>query len=146
MKTCIVSDCQEPVFTHGYCYNHRGIYYKSKGKDKIQPRSDKRVVQEKQYSKLRHEILDNLDHNSVCWFCGKHFEEYPELHHAMGRTETMLTDLDNLKPVHQECHFAYHNYGLDKLQSLEWYAKFVERMKEELPKIFNRESNKQFKT
>ena len=147
MKNCIVESCNESkLFTHGYCYEHRGIYYKSKGKDKINPRSSKRRGQEVQYSKLRHQMLEELDYSKVrCWFCGKLFSELPELHHALGRTETLLVDEANLKPVHSDCHHAYHNYSIEKLQNLEWYEDFKERMKFEFPEIFNRENNKQFK-
>jgi 5-methylcytosine-specific restriction endonuclease McrA len=147
MKKCLAENCNESkLFTHGYCYEHRGIYYKSKGKDKIAPRSDKRKGQEVQYSKLRHQMLEDMNYDKVkCWFCGSKFHELPELHHALGRTETLLTDEDNLKPVHSECHHAYHSASIEQLQGVDWYEEFKERMKIEFPKIFNRENNKQFK-
>lgn len=37
MKTCQYPNCPYPVFTHGYCLNHRGQYYMDKIKKSIAP-------------------------------------------------------------------------------------------------------------
>ena len=91
-KECKVEGCCNPVFTHGYCYNHRYLYYNTRKKGKtsgrIKPISDKRAEVLKEYREVRD---DYMHKHEICEVkgCSKLAND---LHHKMGREHNFFAD------------------------------------------------------
>lgn len=81
-KTCKVEGCTNPVFTHGYCYYHRNLYYKYSNKPRkkqnINSLSTKKRQKKRQLSHLKNDLI--RENGPICFFCGKEIEN-PDLAH-----------------------------------------------------------------
>jgi hypothetical protein len=105
-KTCSYNGCNNPVWSKGRCKYHPLAKSGSKGlkKTPIKKISDKRRVQEKEYSKLRREHLKN---NPKCVVCGC---EADQIHHRMQiRYGKFLNDSSQFMSVCAPCHRIIHD-------------------------------------
>ena len=100
----------------------------------IQPRSDKRAGQEKEYAKIKPK-------NKECIFCGVAFKkaEHREKHHLTGRRGEKLVDKKYIYNVHGKCHMQYHN---DSIHTWEWKDGFLLRLREVDRTLYEKELNK----
>lgn len=150
-----------PVFSNGHCkmcqkYRKdkkwlQGLLkqYK-KGNAKIKPRSEKRMIQEKEYRQVKKEREAELKANGNwrCIFCNVGFMdiEIPDWHHLDGRIEDKLTDGKYLYPAHTCCHITnYHQATVKHMKSMFWYSGFLERIKNIDINLYNKEMRKEDK-
>lgn len=162
----LCKNCQKyPVFTHGYCKNCSYLYYNTrdkkslksllnqykKGNTKIKPRSEKRMLQEKEYREVKKERELELKAKGEwrCIFCNIGFMdiEIPDWHHLGGRIEDKLTDGKYLYPAHTICHITnYHQATVEHMKSMFWYEGFLKRIKNIGINLYNKEMRKEDKS
>ena len=98
----------------------------------IKPRSEKRADQEKEYKKIKREMLKK---KQPCFFCGKEIKDKPDIHHLKGREGSLLIDKKYLVVVHRRCHTTYHDMSIEKWP---WKEEFLERVREVSEEIYLR--------
>ena len=93
---------------------------------KIHPRTDKRVIQEREYSVICAEIDEEAKEagNLECFFCGEMCVK-SDHHHLDGREADLLTKKEWIVRVHRKCHTAYHS---SPIESLSWFNEFLLRL------------------
>ena len=134
MKICDHPNCGFPVFSGTKCSYH----YRAKP---IKRRSDKRAADEREYTKVRKEFIQELrDSNPsgsiYCMFCGKKIYEEPVVHHTLGRKEELLLDTEWWIPAHHECHMEYHNKSW---KLIEWWNTYLSHMKQIMFVVWEKE-------
>lgn len=124
--------------------------------------SDKRKKQNEEYRKAKKEMfLQDFKNGTLrCYFSGKPMrvpEENREdsddelinlvtCHHISGERENEhLYDKENMVPVIGFYHRLYHDLPAKKLLKYPWYHKFLKKLKQDYPKIYEREIYKQKK-
>jgi len=147
--------CHRFVFAHDlciYCYRKEYLYPKLKSKQKkvykIAPYSKKRIKLNAEYKRKKKEKNEKLkaEGKFKCFFTDtpfpKNFE--PDYHHTLGRDGDLLTDMDYCFPCYFQPHREYHDleYDYKSLNQIEWYDLWLERMKIELPIIYQKEMYK----
>jgi 5-methylcytosine-specific restriction endonuclease McrA len=86
MKKCKVPGCSNDVFTHGYCYYHRYLYYnqkqpslkKSKPKTKVRTFSKKKSLKKAKIAKSKKRLIEA--NGRRCFFCGHEFAQIDLAH------------------------------------------------------------------
>jgi ribosomal protein L37E len=111
-------------------------------KTSLKQRSDKRAEQEKEYNKVKRQIMKE---QRACFFCGKEIkeEQLSDTHHLKGRDGDLLTDKKYLVHVHRKCHDLYHFKSIHKWP---WKDAFLSRLKKLNESLYNKEIAKLDKT
>jgi len=107
-KKKLCPTCGELAYLWNRTIGCKSCVSKSKGNSlkstKIDRRSEKRVVQEKEYSKLRRK---HLEENPLCFVCGG---EADQIHHRMQiRYGDFLNDTAQFRSACAPCHRSIHN-------------------------------------
>jgi hypothetical protein len=127
-----------PVFTHGYCLNHKHLYKKPKP---IAKRSAKRVREERKYSS---DLKKERDKN--CIFCGQPNDETISRHHLWGRDDDLLNNPKYYRDAHYKCHMEdYHGQPYSEFMKMWYYDDFMERLRGIGEEIYNHYKIKEFK-
>ena len=143
MKTCYISSCTNPCFSHGVCLFH----YKRSGIKSRQPKTkqnkapNKRELDNITYRERCQEIDEKAIEtgHKECIFCNKQIEDrdWPDRthHHQHGRTGKLLIDERYIKLAHFDCHSDYHHKSVSLLW---WWDDYLERIKDDT-KLYNKE-------
>jgi len=155
-KICKTCGRETYLFSHGECKgcnmrskaSYGGVYRRSgfRGtstlperqsglkRTYIQPRSDKRIEQEKEYAKIKPK-------NKECIFCGEGFvkNERKDKHHLKGRKGKNLTNERYIFYVHRKCHSLYHYSSIERIS---WFTGFLLRLREVDRYLYEKELNK----
>lgn len=132
MKQCKIDNCNNNVFTHGYCKNHSYIYYNEKGSSTVVKTSEKRQIEQRHYEQIRAKLMKDLKASGqwTCFFCGLPLGENADAHHLLSRTGELFTDKDSLVFAHNECHVhIWHSKPFSFVCTLSWFPSFMERLR-----------------
>ena len=122
--------CSANVFTHNYCYYHRGEYYKTqkwfaqKAKKAVKPVSDK----QKKVNTAKAGIKDKLMklNNRKCFFCGGRAVDLVHII-RQGAKAGLRDKEDNCIVGCRDCHKVFDDGDYTTLKNID---KVLERMKE----------------
>ena len=140
MKKCL--KCSADVFTHNYCYYHRGEYYREKkwfaqkAKKAIKKVSDKQKKVNQGKSAIKAKLMK--ESNGRCFFCGG---KAVDLVHILRQgTEALLRDkIENCLVGCRDCHDTFDDGDFMTLKNIE---KVLERMKKLDEMYYNRFINR----
>lgn len=157
-KICIIPNCKNNVFSHGYCKNHVNIYYQSKNppvsKNKAitRTKSLRRISIAKteinlQYQAIKKEKEHYLKSNNLwyCFFTNTKLEDddLVDWHHLDGR----IGKKDNiplliyepwLVPVKRKWHTAWHSLTINQLKMFGWWDEFTSRLNKLSPELYEK--------
>lgn len=133
-----------------YCYRKEILYPKSLLKPKkiykIKNVSDKRVILNKEYSRIKEEKWKELIVNkqNKCFFSDITLDPkgpIPDFHHLFGRQDDLLCDRRYMFPVLFKPHRQYTDisYEYRYLEKIDWYFTWLNRIKTELPMLYQKE-------
>lgn len=132
-KICKEENCNNPVFSHGYCAYHNKIHYPyiiKKKLYKIARFTPKRQEQVKEYNTMI-KAKDDDGKPHYCFFCTKRIWGTISHHHLEGREEDKLLDDGLLVDSHNGCHvFKFHSWSVHKLKLELWWDGFLIRLKD----------------
>lgn len=148
VKKCNESNCDRPVFSHGFCRYHQYKRNKvTKPKESkankarshwkqgfISPISNKRRNERILYINVCKEKEAELrakdpQKKIYCFFSGKEIPKRISWHHWYGRDNDNYTNKAGLVPTINENHLMYHDLSVEQLEKKEWYNEFLERLK-----------------
>ena len=121
--------------------------------------SKKRESQHKEYDRVKKELfLEDFKNNKLVCFLSNLPMRIPEeidkdddkevmkildIHHIEGERENdHLYDREILKPVIRNYHTMYHSFTVEQLLRYEWYHKYLNRIKNSHPNLYDKEMNK----
>ena len=154
-KKKICKGCQQEryIFSRGLCDNCNKRYKSLSGRlsrsndgrvplkgasgKYISPRSDKRIIQEKEYTAICKEIDAEAKETGhlECFFCGDMVVR-ADHHHLDGRDGDRLTQREWIVRAHRKCHMDYHNKPVSRIV---WFNSYLERLKRINERFFFKE-------
>lgn len=135
-KKCKVEGCNETnLFTHGFCYKHKGIYYNSK--PKVKKEKPKYMQDEIELAKIKKEKIMRMGNRCIL----SNIYKLTEQAHIIRRDDRRYKlNPRNLVLMHPMYHFMFDNgKGHELLRLFPWRMKAIlKRMKSLDELYFNR--------
>lgn len=138
MKKCKVDGCPETkLWTHGYCYRHKHLYYNSK--PKVKKEKPKYLNDELELAKIKKQKSQRI--GKRCEFSGA-FDHNIQLVHIIRRSysEKLKLDPRNIILGSHEFHTMFDDgKGDELLKMFPWRMRAIlKRMRDLDPLYFNR--------
>jgi hypothetical protein len=158
MKTCNKIQCNNPVFSMGFCRIHQWMRtdegYKKMSLFKRKPPKAKPIPKESKTRKKEHiyysvgckelekEIREQNNGKIFDFFTGLEIKGKVTWHHLLGRTGDDYLDKDLLVPAENnenDGHLFWHRATLEQLKAKLWYQGFLTRLKEKSLQAYEKE-------